>query len=132
MVFDKQATLFSAGIDCITLFRRSFTNLCLILMSLLLPKLRLEGDEKQKIVNGLKIKWAVVNAEYLKLPFIADTDAQKIRKNRFFFFFFAPSPDHISNCLVNITHSMNPLSGMLDTFHERYFDSEERKELQIT
>ncbi|XP_024367970.1 uncharacterized protein [Physcomitrium patens] len=44
---------------------------------------RLEGDEKQKIVNGLKIKWAVVNAEYLKLPFIADTDAQKIRKNRY-------------------------------------------------
>ncbi|KAG0612302.1 hypothetical protein M758_6G016800 [Ceratodon purpureus] len=44
---------------------------------------RLDGDEKQTIINGLKIKWAVLNAEYQRLPFIADTDAQKIRRNRY-------------------------------------------------
>ena len=45
---------------------------------------RLEENERQEMLSTLKVKWAAVNAAYQRLPFAADSDSSKQRKERFF------------------------------------------------
>lgn len=53
---------------------------------------RLEENERQDMLSNLKVKWAAMNAEFQRLPFAADTDSSKQRKERFSFFPFAFFP----------------------------------------